>query len=522
MKKYTGIAFLASLIVLVSGCIHNDIPYPYIQVNFTELTAEGQVGATTIDSTTMTATMAFGEETDITKVKILSYKITPGASVIGDALANPINLEEPFEVTLSLYQDYTWKLIGRQTIERYFEVDGQIGQSIIDASARTVSVDIPDSRPLNAVKVIKAKLGPTGSAMSPDLAEGETIDATKPVTVNVTAYGRQEKWTVTVEQVKMNVRTVSADAFSCVAWVYGQCIAGKPHGAEYRIAGSDTWTQVADKYITTSGGDFNARIIHLNPSTTYEVRVFSDGQYGETLTISTGGTPQMPNSDFGEWWLDGKVWCPWQEGGEPFWGTGNKGATTLGQSNTTPTTDTPDGMGYAACLETRFVGIGPLGKLAAGNMFAGTYVRTVGTNGVLSFGRPWEDRPVRLRGKYKYTGTTINYSSTEMKELIGRPDTCIIWTALIDSEEPFEIRTQPSDRQLFDPDGDYVVAYGKFQTSETVDNYIDFDIEINYKSTSRKPRYLLVTASASKYGDYFTGGAGSTLYIDNFELVYDY
>jgi hypothetical protein len=36
------------------------------------------------------------------------------------------------------------------------------------------------------------------------------------------------------------------------------------------------------------------------------------------------------------------------------------------------------------------------------------------------------------------------------------------------------------------------------------------------------PTYLIVVCSASKYGDYFTGGAGSVLYVDDFSLEYDY
>ena len=32
----------------------------------------------------------------------------------------------------------------------------------------------------------------------------------------------------------------------------------------------------------------------------------------------------------------------------------------------------------------------------------------------------------------------------------------------------------------------------------------------------------MICASASKYGDYFTGGAGATMYIDDIKLVYDY
>lgn len=85
-----------------------------------------------------------------------------------------------------------------------------------------------------------------------------------------------------------------------------------------------------------------------------------------------------------------------------------------------------------------------------------------------------------------------------------------------------QIRTNPKNRQLFDPDGNYVVAYGKVQFGETIPDYIPFEFKLDYKATDRVPKYILITASASKYGDYFTGGAGAVLYLDNLELVYDY
>jgi len=66
------------------------------------------------------------------------------------------------------------------------------------------------------------------------------------------------------------------------------------------------------------------------------------------------------------------------------------------------------------------------------------------------------------------------------------------------------------------------VAYGKVEYGQTIENYIPFEFELDYKSTSRVPKYILITASASKYGDYFTGGAGSVLYLDDLELLYDY
>ena len=32
---------------------------------------------------------------------------------------------------------------------------------------------------------------------------------------------------------------------------------------------------------------------------------------------------------------------------------------------------------------------------------------------------------------------------------------------------------------------------------------------------------VVLSCAASRYGDYFTGGLGSTLYVDEFELIYD-
>ena len=116
----------------------------------------------------------------------------------------------------------------------------------------------------------------------------------------------------------------------------------------------------------------------------------------------------------------------------------------------------------------------------------------------------------------------ISHTSKEFENLKGEPDACIVWVALIDSAEPFEIRTNPSNRQLFNPDGPEVVAYGSFESDQTIPNYIQFNIDLEYKATNRVPTYILVVASASKYGDYFTGGNGSVLCIDDLQLLYDY
>ncbi len=509
------------LSIAFTGCIKNDIPYPRIQPNFLTFVVEGEASASVIDSTARTVSVTLGEEVDITAARVASYTVSPDATVEPGILDKPLNLTSPVDIILSIYQDYVWTIKATQTITRSFNVTGQIGQSVIDVPARRVIVTLPESVDLHAVNILEAKLGPTGSTMDPDIA-GMAIDLSKPFKVNVTSYDRTAEWTIYAEVTKSTVSTVRADAWTRVAWVYAQAEEGKNNGIQYRRADSPDWITVPANWITVDGGSFHARIINLQPETEYAARAFSDEEFATEVTFTTGQELQVPNYNFEDWWLDGKVWNPWAEGGVQFWGTGNKGATTLGPSNTTPTDDTPTGTGRAARLETKFVGIGTLGKLAAGNIFVGYYVRTDGTNGVLSFGREFTQRPTRLRGYLKYNCADISHSSAGYEDLKGRPDTCIVWSALIDSDEPFEIRTNPKDRHLFDPAGPEVVAYGNIQYGKSVDSYIQFEFEYKYTATDRVPNYILIVASASKYGDFFTGGNGSILYVDDLELLYDY
>lgn len=518
MKQY--VIFL-SLMLVLGACIKDDIPYPYIQANILSISAAGESAPASIDSTNLTVTFRFPESADIYNVKIDSYSLTPGAVVSKGDLDAPIDLSSDYVVEVSLYQDYAWTLRGVRNIERYFTLENQVGTSAIDVGARTVSASVSKQVALPDVRVLTCKLGPSSATVSPDLA-GATVDFSNPVTVTVDDYGHKEEWTVTVTQADMPVETVSADGWTCVGWVYGVAEAGKHNYVEYRVKGDTGWVPVPDGWISHDGGDFRARISGLTPSTTYEARAVSDSDYGNVVEFSTGTAEQMPNSDFDNWWLDGKVWCPWAEGATPFWGTGNKGATTIGQSNSVPTDDTVDGSGKAAMLQTKFVGIGPLGKLAAGNIFAGDYVRTDGTNGVLAFGREFSMRPTRLKGYLKYTTAPISSASGEFADLKGRPDTCVVWIALVDLDSQLEIRTNPSDRSLFDPEADYVIAYGCVEYGYDIDEYMPFEITLDYRSTSRVPRYIMCTGSASKYGDYFTGGDGAVLYLDDLWLEYDY
>lgn len=514
------IYLLLAASVALGGCIKDDIPYPRIQANFTSIAAAGATGAD-IDSANRVLTLNFGEEADIYNVDITDYTLTPGAEIVGDGIRGGIDLSEPRSVTLRLYQDYEWTLQASRPVDRYLTVDGQVGETQIDVPGRRVIVTVSDRVDVSKLKVLSMKLGPVGSTATPDLS-GQTVNLSLPVQVKVDDHGHTSIWTIVVIVRETVVTTSAVDAWSCVAWLYGEAEGSRDNGFEYRQAGSDQWIRVPKSTVKVEGGSFSTCVPHLLPNTAYQARAYSNADFGDVIDFTTQGVGQLPNSNFDQWWQDGAVWNPWAEGGTPFWDTGNKGAATLGQSNSVPTDDTPTGRGRAAKLETRFIGVGSLGKLGAGNIFIGQYLRTEGTNGVLSFGREFALRPTKVRGWYKYKCMPINYATGDYNRLKGQPDTCSVWLALIDTPNPLEIRTNPKNPSLFDSEASYVIAYGKIEAGRSIDEWTQFEFTLNYRSTKRVPRYVLMVASASKFGDFFTGGAGSTLYVDDFELLYDY
>ena len=70
---------------------------------------------------------------------------------------------------------------------------------------------------------------------------------------------------------------------------------------------------------------------------------------------------------------------------------------------------------------------------------------------------------------------------------------------------------------------DKFIAYGELPSGAATagDGFVEFNIPIEYRNLDDKPTHIIVVCSASKYGDYMVGGDGSTMYLDDLELVYD-
>lgn len=523
MKRTVGIIFIA-IFSLFSSCIENDVPYPYIEMRILDMKFEDQISVR-IDNELRTVTVDVNETADLSKIKVTQLSVTEGATV-SISEGSVLDLRTPCEVQLALYQTFNWKIVANQEIERYFKVANQVGESRISYNSRRAVAQVPVRTNLEKIEITALKLGPEGSVITPDISEiTNFLDPFNYPKVTVSYRGIEEVWELVVNATNMVVETKAVYPWAKIAWLQGQCQEGKIGGFEYCLNdGMDNWMSLDPSMVEQTGNSFQAKLTGLTEQTAYKCRAVSGSDYGSTIEFVTGEAVVLPNGDFDTWWKDEKIWCPWVEGEENFWDTGNKGSTTLGDSNTLPADSEKwdsktDGNG--AKLMSKFVGIGSLGKFAAGNIYVGDFKQIDGTNGILDMGKPFSAFPTRLTGYYKYKTMPIDNVNDETAHMLGMPDTCSIYIALGDWDEPVEIRTRPSNRKLFDVQDPHIIAYAAMYSAESTDGYVPFTLDLEYRELGRTPKYLLIVMSASKYGDFFTGGDGATLWVDELHLEYD-
>lgn len=443
-----------------------------------------------------------------------------------------------------------------------FEVEGQCnesgtgaGSALINYDAHTVQVYVEESVDLNRLSIRRFEVSNNATIAAPQAclhpdkfptqgfkqtsdAEATRVNFSAPVQFTLTTY-QDYVWTVSVTQVERSEVEVFTRCSS--ATVSGEVKNGKVPTVEYCEHGTQNWTTLPAAQISVNADKYTAEITGLTPGTSYDFR----SSNGAKATFTTEPALQLPNSSFDDWSSEvsatGKtLWLPKAEGADTFWDTGNRGATTVGASNSTGVTE--DGRTFAN-LQSKYIVV----KFAAGNIFAGDYLATDGTNGILNFGRPFTSFPTKMKFDYKYQTSPVNrvgkwddaYSRYIKREVFdnlkGNNDSCAVYIALLDDyvddadreantyenvPYPWVIRTRPSNLHLFDPESPRVIAYGQLTQGDNVTEWTTHEITLNYRYTNRKPKYIVVVASSSKYGDYFTGGDKSLLQIDNLELIY--
>ena len=339
-------------------------------------------------------------------------------------------------------------------------------------------------------------------------------------------------YTYTIEVARKSAITLvtrAANAWSNFAIlnasVTGKTTAFKSEGLSilWKKKTESDWKQINNAALTIDATDnVQTTLKGLVPETAYEYRLqYVDGDnvvVCDPVTFTTEKQEALYNGGFEYWNLNGDVWMP-NESGKDFWDSSNAGsAGMMGKDYNVTTQATEDGK-TCAKLETKFVFV----KLAAASIFTGKFgeMNDDYSGATLNWGVPFGNRPTSLKGFYKYAPASINKGTRPSgAPEKGNPDVCQIYCALTTTA----IQVDNSNMSTFPnwQQDERVVAYGTLPDDKCgkTNGWEEFNIPLEYHSLTTKPTHLIIVCSSSRYGDYFYGGEGSTLYLDDFELVY--
>lgn len=301
-------------------------------------------------------------------------------------------------------------------------------------------------------------------------------------------------------------------------------------GIEYREQGTaNPWTFV--KGVKTRAMEkYSVTITGLKPNTPYDYRAAADDFHSTDIkSFTTEGVFTIPEGGMEAWAQHtDKAWFPGTDYSKNFWDSGNHGSVSFGTTMLTEkSTDVKHNGSASARLTSKFVGIGTfIGKFAAGNLFVGKFGQTVSTDGaILQFGQPYDgSHPSELSVWVNYRPVKVTHTDKSVPQLT---------TSDMDQGQIFvAFATAPSDLNTakgvyFDPNASNIIAYGEktWAGGETcgADGQME-EVRIPIKwydsAKTKKPTHIIIVCSASKYGDYFVGGNGSVMYLDDFELIY--
>lgn len=214
------------------------------------------------------------------------------------------------------------------------------------------------------------------------------------------------------------------------------------------------------------------------------------------------------------------------------WASGNSGFSFTGNtSGGFPTSSSDDGKS-GKCVKLQTMSTGSLGAslgmpIAAGNLFMGTFdlgSALSGSEGALKatqFGFPFEHVPSVLTGYYKYKAGDVFESNG--KPIEGKTDQCDIYAIFYETDN--QVKMLDGTNAFTHPN---LVSIARIkdqkETGEWTQFYIPFESIpgrlIDKKKLEEGGYNIAIVFAASLEGDRFNGAVGSTLYIDEVELIY--
>lgn len=422
-----------------------------------------------------------------------------------------INCSESFKTAFS---DYSCTVEGTD-LSIPFVKDESRAAYVKAGQSLTVKVDFGNGKSFSqqitekteAAYYYKVNLDVTEGNASFDISVDQTIHQYE-VTVKVPT--KQES----ADMVTGDIRNDISKVWGQFAYLSGACNLEEitsPVQFRYKKKADAEWTTV--EAVQEEGTkNYSAKVAPLDFGTEYEYYILCGDKAGETCTFTTESYVEISNLNFDTWTQNGKNWYPNADASNSYWATGNEGVTTLGDSNSIPVEGSEANNGKAAKLKT--VSVALVGY-AAGNLLIGNY--STNLNDMASsvqFGRDYSGaRPVKLTGYYKYTpGTSMNKNGKIPSDRTLTVDECDIYVKLWS--------------------GDVVIAESHFVTNQTVSEYTQFELPIEYTDMTKRPDKITIVATSSRYGGEFEGSgmfntkvvgqvaAGSTLWVDDFELSY--
>lgn len=231
---------------------------------------------------------------------------------------------------------------------------------------------------------------------------------------------------------------------------------------------------------------------------------------------------QIQNSTFGDWYTNvGMNGVDYTEIGnsavESVWATANMGTSMYSVYGTQPLIEDSKKYVKVETIKSNSIPI----PIATGTLFIGRFDITGAISNptnpkkATKFGTPFIFSPRSFKIKYNYqAGDTLiqgefnnptNIFGGYTTEIIeGEEDKCAIYAIL-------ESRTEDTNTE---------VAKAELFSETTSDNINEVIVDFNYTSTVQ-PTHISVVFSSSKDGDLWKGAPGSTLLIEEFELLYD-
>ena len=171
-------------------------------------------------------------------------------------------------------------------------------------------------------------------------------------------------------------------------------------------------------------------------------------------------------------------------------------------------------------------------KITSGSLYTGSFDMTPAlppTNDRLkctSFGveasRLISGKPLFFRGVYKYKSGDKYLDASENIQgdvIKGKKDECAIQAVLYEAKDADGKEVVLNGHDI--NDSDYIVASAVLADGTEKEEFTSFNIEFTYRKEYKvgNEYKFAIVCSSSKDGDRFKGAGGSTLTVDNFEVI---